>query len=88
MLFLYEANVKPGHTSTKWNPTWIESRFLVSIVYFHNSPKPRSRVQARRNIFRISGDKPMQWEKFAPQIQYICQNYKWNEKLIKKLFSA
>ena len=50
MPFANEANVKPGHTSTKWNPTWIESRFLVSIVYFHNSPKPRSRVQARRNI--------------------------------------
>ena len=61
-MFANEANVKPGHTSTKWNPTWIESRFLVSIVYFHNSPKPRSRVQARRNISKISGDKPMQWE--------------------------
>ena len=62
MLFANEANVKPGHTNTKWNPTWIESRFLVSIVYFHNSPKPRSRVQARRKISKISGDKPMQRE--------------------------
>ena len=62
MLFANEENVKPGHTNTKWNLTWIESRFLVSIVYFHNSPKPRSRVQARRNIAKISGGKPMQWE--------------------------